>query len=432
MKTLALLRLAGAALALLLFGCPGGDHGGSGGTVDGTAGEGGCVEPQPPDILPSNPNFRGITSGTVAPPSAPWRSIARGHVDDPASTASCCEDYVLGSDASPTLSVVLGAAANGFAVFGDQPDVELDAGGNVRDVALADLDGDDRSDLVALLLDGQITVRLGAEAPPFFEGGFTAFSTVVGSDVGRDQLVAADIDCDGAPDLLLPSDGGVVVMLNDGAGQLSPASSVPSSVSLDWVAAGDLDHDDDTDIVASASDGTVQVWIGDCGTFDPPAVYGNPQPPGTYEDTRVALGVVCPSFASLAMAFSYGDTVDVYCGGGSGDFSNVQAPHQDETPDGADFQWRPGTAYASPRYADLAVVGAGSQQVLGLDAKDGTIVALVPSTCGSASLSHSITMPYPAYLPSPLSRLLATPNPAAWGTWERLSLVGGAGLQVIR
>lgn len=30
------------------------------------------------------------------------------------------------------------------------------------------------------------------------------------------------------------------------------------------------------------------------------------------------------------------------------------------------------------------------------------------------------------------SRLIATPNPSAWGTWERLSLVGGAGLQVIR
>jgi hypothetical protein len=49
------------------------------------------------------------------------------------------------------------------------------------------------------------------------------------------------------------------------------------------------------------------------------------------------------------------------------------------------------------------------------------------------SLSHSITLGcYPASLPSPLSRLLATPSPSAWGTWERLSMVGGAGLQVIR
>lgn len=432
-KAPASLRLASAALAPLLSGCPGEDDGGGpGGTLDETAGDDGCVEPQPPVILPSNPDFRGITSGLAVAPSAPWRSIARGHVDDAASSTSCCEDYVLGSDASPTLSVVFGAAANGFAVFGDQPNVELDAGGNVRDVALADLDGDDRSDLVALL-DGQITVRLGVDAPPFFEDGLATFSTAFNNNaVGRDQIVATDIDCDGAPDMLLPSDGGVVVMLNDGSGQLSPASSVPSSVSLDWVAAGDLDHDDDTDVVASASDGTVQVWIGNCGAFDPPAVYGNPQPPGTYEHTRVALGVVCPSFTSLAIAFSYGDTVDVYCGGGSGDFSNVQELHHEETPTGADFQWQPDTAFAAPRYADLAVAGAGSQQVLGLDAKDGTIVALVPSTCRHRSSAYSITMPYPASLPSPLSRLVATPNPSAWGTWDRLSMVGGAGLQVIR
>ena len=427
------LWLAGAALALLFSGCPAGDDGGQGGTLDGTAGDGGCVEPQPLDILPSNPEFKGITSGTAAAPSVPWRSIARGHVDEAASSVSCCEDYVLGSEASSMLTIVFGAAANGFAVFDDQPNVELDAGGNVVDVALADLDGDDRSDLIALLLDGELTVRSGTDAPPFFENGFTTFSTALDNEaIGRDQIVTTDVDCDGAPDVLLPSDGGVVVMLNDGSGQLSVETSVTSHVALDWVAAGDLDHDDDADIVASASDGTVQVWLGNCGDFDLSGTYGNPLSPGTFQDTRIALAVACPSFQSLAIAFSYGDTVDVYCGDGSGDFSYVREAHNEETAEGADFQWRPGQAFAPPRYADLAVAGTGTQQVLGLDIKDNTIVALVPATCGSASSSHSITMSYPASLPSPLSRLIATPNPSAWGTWERLSMVGGAGLQVIR
>jgi len=432
MKAAALVRFAGAALAPLLLGCSGGDDGGPGGTLDGTAGDGGCAEPQPLDILPSNRNFRGITSGTAAAPSAPWRSIARGRVDDPASATSCCEDYVLGSDASSTLSVVFGAAASGFAVFDDQPNIELDAGGNVADVALADLNGDDRSDLIALL-DGELAVRLGTDAPPFFEDNLVTFSTQLDDNaVGRDQIVATDIDCVSGLDILLPSDGGVVVILNDGSGQLSPASLVPSSVALDWVAAGDLDHDDDSDIVASASDGTVQVWLGDCDDLDNPAIYGNPLVPGTFEDTRVALGVVCPSFTSLGIAFSYGDTVDVYCGDGSGSFSDVREAHDDETFSGADFTWHPTPALSSPRYADLLAVGAGNQQILGLDTKENTIVALVPSACGSESFSHSITMSYPAALPSPLSRLVVTPNPSAWGSWERLSMVGGAGLQVIR
>jgi hypothetical protein len=433
MKTASSLRLAWAMLAPLLLGCPSGSDGGSGGTLDGTAGDGGCVEPLQVDVLPSNPNFKGVTSGLAAAPSAPWQSIARGHVDDDASSMSCCEDYVLGSDASSTLTVVFGAAASGFVVFDDQPNVELDAGGNVADVAFSDLDGDGRNDLIALLPDGVLTVRFGTDASPYFENNFTMFSTEFGNDaVGRDQIVVMDINCDGALDILLPSDDGVVVMLNDGSGQLSPASSVPSSVALGWVAAGDLDHDDDADVVASASDGTVQVWIGDCGIFDAPAIHGNPQPPGTYEDTRVALAVVCPSFASLGIVFGYGDTVDVYCGNGSGDFSNVQEAHGEETSTGADFQWQPTPAYASPGYADLAAAGSGNQQVLGLDIKDNMIVALVPSICKHRSDAYSITMPYPTYLPSPLSRLVATPNPSAWGSWERLSMVGGAGLQVIR
>lgn len=432
MKTTSL-WFAGAALTYSFSGCPAGDDGAHGGTLDGTAGDGGCVEPRPLNILPSNPDFRGITSGTAAAPSAPWRSIARGHVDEVASSVSCCEDYVLGSDASSMLTIVFGAAANGFAVFDDQPNVELDAGGNVVDVALADLDGDDRSDLIALLVSGELTVRFGTDSSPFFENGFTTFSTAFDNEaIGRDQIVTTDVDCDGAPDILLPSDGGVVLMRNDGSGQLWAASTVTSAVALDWVAAGDLDHDDDADIVASAGDGTVQVWIGDCGELDPPVVYGSPQPPGTFEDTRVALAVVCPSFASLGLAFSYGDTVEVYCGDGSGDFSDVREAHNEETVTGADFTWLPNPAFASARYADLIAVGAGTQQILGLDIKEKTIVALVPSTCGSASSSHSITMPYPAHLPSPLSRLAATPNPSAWGKWERISMVGGAGLQVIR
>ena len=176
----------------------------------------------------------------------------------------------------------------------------------------------------------------------------------------------------------------------------------------------------------------MQVWIGDCGDFQSSVVYGFSTAPGSYEDTRVALANICPTFTSLAIVFSYGDTVDVYCGGGAGGFANVQEAHGEETLTGADFQWRPNQQFATPRYADLAVVGAGQQQVLGLDTKEGMVVALVPSTCGHLSAAYSITMPYAFVLPSPLSRLVATPNPSSFGTWERLMMVGGAGLQVIR
>lgn len=433
MNTGSFLRLGGIILTPLLFGCPTGE-GGSGGTLDGTSGD--CVEPLPVDFLPSNPNFKNVTTGLAAPPSTHWQSIALGHVDDVASSTSCCEDYVLGSDASTMVSVVLNAPANGLVAFDDEPVVELGAEGMVSDLALADLDGDDRNDLVALLQDGRLTVRRGTNVSPFFDGSLDRFATEIGGVVGRDQIVVADnIDCDGDVDILMPSDDGVIILENDGLGTLSPMNLVPSPVPLDSVAVGDLDHDDDDDIVASASDGSVRVWIGNCGSFGAPATYGVLSNTGTYPGTRVVLALVCPSFkTSLDIVFSYGDTVDVYCGAGSGDFSNVQEAHGQELFSGADFRWQSNPIFQAQRFSELAVVGSGaSQQVLGLDIQMNEILSFVPADCSSYYRGYPITLPYPTTgLPSDFSRLVATRDPTTFGLWERLAMVGGAGLQVIR
>src|SRR5690606_23550662 len=139
-----------------------------------------------------------------------------------------------------------------------------------------------------------------------------------------------------------------------------------------------------------------------------PDVYGIPNSPGTFEETRVALALVCPSFnTSLDIVTSYGDILEVYCGNGTGDFSNVQEVHGDETLAGADYWVTYTPALTAPRYADLAVVGGfPDQQILALDIKQRMILALVPSSCGGGSLLYSITLQYDNILPSPLSRLV--------------------------
>jgi len=188
------------------------------------------------------------------------------------------------------------------------------------------------------------------------------------------------------------------------------------------------------DVVASASDGIAQVWIGDCGAFEDPDSYGKSQGTGTYEGTRVALGTLCPSYlSSFDLVLSYGDTIDIYCGNGSGDFNNVQEAHGTESSTGADFRWAPNVITASRRYADIALAGSGStQQIIALDIKTKGIAALIPSACNYRSSLFSITQSFPGQLPSPLTRLLANPSPTTPTSWDRLSLVGGAGLQIIR
>lgn len=188
------------ALLLLLLGCPkdsGGTSGGVG-TDDGGAG----LPPGPPPIDPNNVGYQGILSGIDPDPTIDYHDLAVGNVSLAASSTACCQDYVIASPSTSLVRVLFSADLPGLSFLADLPDELVDVGGpGVDDVLLADVDGDDRNDLIALRTDGSVAVVRGIAGPPggpFFDPASLA---VFPTGPGTGAMLAADLDCDGDLDL---------------------------------------------------------------------------------------------------------------------------------------------------------------------------------------------------------------------------------------
>ncbi|MDQ3934333.1 MAG: VCBS repeat-containing protein, partial [Actinomycetota bacterium] len=79
-----------------------------------------------------------------------------------------------------------------------------------------------------------------------------------------DDLVAADLNGDGRPDLAASdSRGRVRVLLNQGGGTLVRGGTHPVPASLDRLVAADVDRDGDQDLVVAAEGKGAAVLAGD-------------------------------------------------------------------------------------------------------------------------------------------------------------------------
>jgi len=129
-------------------------------------------------------------------------------------------------------------------------------------VAVADLNGDGKPDLVATHTENsQLTVLLGDG-----KGGFTE---VTGSpfDLGHSawRVAVADVNRDGKLDVIAAAGTGVRVLLGDGKGGFAPAPGSPFATGKGtWqLAVGDLNADGKIDVVASNLEGnSVTVLLG--------------------------------------------------------------------------------------------------------------------------------------------------------------------------
>jgi hypothetical protein len=118
--------------------------------------------------------------------------------------------------------------------------------------AIADLNGDSRSDIVATHHDqSALTVMIGDGRGGFTEANGSPFDF----GVNLFHLITADVDRDGRMDVVATSGDSIRVLLGDGRGAFKTAASIAVGPGAWRIAAADLNADGAVDVVTSNSEG---------------------------------------------------------------------------------------------------------------------------------------------------------------------------------
>jgi len=268
------------------------------------------------------------------------------------------------SDNFGTVSVWPG---NGDGSFG--PRSNFGTAGNPRSVAIGDLNGDGKPDLVTANASsgpGTVSVLLGNGVGSF--GPKTDF----GTGTYPYSVAIGDFNGDGKPDLVTANNGSntVSILLGNGDGSFGPSTDFATGDSYSnpvSVAIGDLDRDGRPDLaVANSGHNTVAVLLGNGdGSFGPKTEFGT----GSY-CYSVAIGDLNrdgkPDLVTTN-AF-YSNTVSVLLGNGDGSFG----PN-------TDF----GTAYYPQSVAIGDMNGDGKPDLVTANPGSGTVSVLPGSGDGS-------------------------------------------------
>lgn len=212
-----------------------------------------------------------FTAQTPIPGGADPRAVAIADVNGDARA-----DIIVGNGSGNSITILLGAAQNEFSIT---TAIVLSTGAPISFLIARDLDLDSEPDIAAgSTLSGQLQMFLHDS------GATNMFRSVQTIDVGTapTSITAADLSRDAAPDLAVVG-GGVAGALRVFLSQL-PDSENPAFALIDMespiggrpssVAAGNIDSDFDPDlVVANQDDDTVEFFfgVGD-GTVAPGAV----------------------------------------------------------------------------------------------------------------------------------------------------------------
>ncbi len=159
------------------------------------------------------------------------------------------------------------------------PAVNFSAGGGVRGLCIADVEGDGDPDIVTANMwgderrgDGNVTVLTNDGT-----GNFTTESPIETRGRGGKTCAAADINNDGVMDLLIGAHQSqeLILLYGDGEGSFAYEKSYPVTGRPWLVAAGDLNGDGHLDVtVVNWQSEDLNVMIGDGqGNFTEPTVY---------------------------------------------------------------------------------------------------------------------------------------------------------------
>jgi hypothetical protein len=181
--------------------------------------------------------------------------------------------YPTNSPVPLVVTVGLGNAQGGFTPaigqFGGEA-IVWGANGNVSSLALADVYGNGKLDLVAVDTSGYMDVAqnhgngiFGTAKRYLIPGGFLPPGVA-------SQVTVKDLNGDGKPDIIVTSPRlhSVCVFMNTGNGTFAPAQTYAVGSGPTAVAVGDFNRDGKIDIVTTNANGTVSVLINNGnGTF---------------------------------------------------------------------------------------------------------------------------------------------------------------------
>ncbi len=248
-------------------------------------------------------------------------------------------------------------------------------------MVIADFNGDGIPDLaLAMYGSANISILLGNG-----DGTFAAAieASVPGSIVDVTQLLTADVNGDGIPDLVVTDNDGstVDILLGNGDGTFSAEANPPASENPIWIAAGDFNGDGKTDLAVEEYDGSISIFLGNGdGTF---------AAAGTVPAVPIGSPITTADFngdGNLDLAVAVGGTaVTILTGNGDGTFNS---PSSGQNP--------ASTPVTSIQVADFNQDGAAD--VVLTDENGNATVVL---NNGSGSLSESflaLTVSPPYYL----------------------------------
>ena len=174
---------------------------------------------------------------------------------------------------SGNLSILFGNGSGGLVHASDIP---VEAGNNIREIAVADLNGDSKDDLAVPATTGAVVVLLN--------NGFGGFSTQTSYHTGGPvAAIARDFNRDNKLDLAVANFGflgqppGLSILLGDGVGGFSPPTFTETGGSGIHLTAGDFNLDGFLDIATINGNlraDNIGVLLGDGnGGFEPVSNY---------------------------------------------------------------------------------------------------------------------------------------------------------------
>jgi hypothetical protein len=165
--------------------------------------------------------------------------------------------------------VVFASLASSALTVGFKPVQTYPVGTNPRFVAIGDFNHDGKPDLAVLNTgDATISILLGNG-----DGSFQP-ATTVGGDTNSYVIVSADLNGDQRADLVITGDSGVTVLLSHGDGTFEPPQHLDGGVSPGQVVVDDFNSDGKPDLAVTNTNGVgILLGNGD-GTFQSRVDYG--------------------------------------------------------------------------------------------------------------------------------------------------------------